>query len=114
MRRWIAKGLTGLAFLAALNTAPVGAEQPGGSRQFTVTMANMVFGRIPANAKVGDTIIWVNDDTVEHTATARDGSFDVRLQPGKRARTVLSKAGNLAVYCIYHPMMRATVRVAAS
>jgi plastocyanin len=77
-------------------------------------MANMVFGRIPANAKVGDTIIWVNDDTVEHTATARDGSFDVRLQPGKRARTVLSKAGNLAVYCIYHPMMRATVRVAAS
>jgi hypothetical protein len=27
---------------------------------------------------------------------------------------VLSKTGNLAIYCIYHPMMRTTLRVAAS
>ena len=114
MRSRIAKGLTGLLFLAAMSASAGGAPPAGEGREITVTMDNMVFGRMPADAKVGDTIIWVNNDTVQHTATARDGSFDVRLQPGKRARTVLSKAGNLAIYCIYHPMMRTTLRVAAS
>lgn len=83
-------------------------------QQFTVIMDNMVFGRLPTGAKVGDTIIWVNQDTVEHSATARDGSFDLRLQPGRRGRTVLRKSGNFAIYCVMHPMMRATLRVGAS
>jgi plastocyanin len=100
--------------LATVATAmPAGAQQSG-PREIIVTMDNMVFGRMPTDAKVGDTIIWVNNDTVQHTATARDGSFDVRLQPGKRGRTTLTKAGNLAIYCIYHPMMRTTLRVAAA
>jgi plastocyanin len=114
MARITASRLITLAFLAAASTVPAGAQQAGGPREFTVTMDNMVFGRMPAGAKVGDTIVWVNNDTVQHTATARDGSFDVRLQPGKTGRTVLSKTGNLAIYCIYHPMMRTTLRVAAS
>jgi plastocyanin len=114
MGRTIAKRLMGLLFLAAAAVAPAGAQQSGGPREFTVQMDNMSFGRLPQGAKVGDTIIWVNNDTVQHTVTARDGSFDVRLQPGKRGRSVLSKGGNIAIYCIFHPMMRATLRVAAS
>ena len=110
----IEKRLMALAFLAAATAMPADAQQSGGPREFTVLMDNMVFGSVPSGARVGDTIVWVNNDTVQHTATARDGSFDVRLQPGKRARTVLGKAGNLAIYCIYHPMMRTTLRVAAS
>jgi plastocyanin len=102
-----------MALAVVVSAMPAGAQEAG-PREFIVTMDNMVFGRMPTGAKVGDTIIWVNNDTVQHTATARDGSFDVRLQPGKRGRTVLSKAGNLAIYCIYHPMMRTTLRVAAS
>jgi plastocyanin len=81
-------------------------------REFTVTMSNMTYGKLPADAKVGDTIIWVNADTVEHSATAKDGSFDLRLLPGKRGRTVLSKAGTVPIYCVMHPMMRGTLKVA--
>ena len=94
------------------STAPSGAQS--NPREIVVVMDNMNFGRLPTGAKVGDVIIWDNRDTVQHTATARDGSFDVRLQPGKKGRTVLRKAGNLAIWCIYHPMMRGTLRVAAS
>jgi plastocyanin len=94
------------------SSAPSGAQSA--PREFVVVMDNMNFGRLPAGAKVGDVIVWDNRDTVQHTATARDGSFDVRLQPGKKGRTVLRKAGNIAIYCIYHPIMRATLRVAAS
>jgi len=89
---------------------PSGAQSP--PREIVVVMDNMNFGRLPNDAKVGDVIIWDNRDTVQHTATARDGSFDVRLQPGKKGRTVLAKAGDLAIYCIYHPMMRGTLKVA--
>ena len=94
--------------------ASADAQAPAKGRAFTVIMDNMVFGKMPGDAKVGDVIVWDNRDTVQHTATARDGSFDVRLQPGKKARTVLKKAGNLAVWCIYHPMMRTTLKVAAA
>ena len=99
------------SFACLASAAPSGAQTT--PREFVVVMDNMNFGRLPAGAKVGDVIIWDNRDTVQHTATARDGSFDVRLQPGKKGRTVLRKAGNLAIYCIYHPMMRGTLRVAA-
>jgi plastocyanin len=109
----IAKRLMALAFVLAA-AVPASAQEGSGPREFTVVMDNMVFGSVPTGARVGDTIVWVNNDTVQHTATARDGSFDVRLQPGKRAKTVLAKAGSLAIYCIYHPMMRTTLRVASA
>lgn len=104
----------GLAASAACLTTATISDAQTAPREIVVTMDNMNFGRLPSDAKVGDVIIWDNRDTVQHTATARDGSFDVRLQPSKKGRTVLTKAGNLAIYCIYHPMMRGTLRVAAS
>jgi plastocyanin len=91
MRPWIrfflvlAAGLTSFA-----STGP--SEAQSGPREIIVVMDNMNFGRLPTDAKVGDVIVWDNRDTVQHTATARDGSFDVRLQPGKKGRTILRKA----------------------
>ena len=85
---------------------------PAHAAEYQVTMDNMNFGAMPKNAKVGDTIVWINHDTVQHSATAKDGSFDVRLLPGKQARTALTKAGQIAVTCIYHSTMRATLKVA--
>ena len=100
------------ASLACLALAIPSGAQPA-PREIVVIMDNMDFGRLPSDAKVGDVIIWDNRDTVQHTATDRAGSFDVRLQPGQKGRTVLRKAGNIALYCIYHPMMRGTLKVAA-
>src|SRR6476620_3998685 len=102
--KWVAAAVVlGLASVAGATDAE--------ARQFTVTMANMNFGRVPTDARVGDTIIWANDDSVEHTATARDGSFDLHILPGKRGRTVLTKKGKLTVICLMHPMMRTTLKV---
>ena len=98
--------------LGAFGSSPA-ADAQASPREFVVVMDNMNFGRLPSGAKVGDVMIWDNRDTVQHTATARDGSVVVRLQPGKKGRTVLRKAGNLAIYCIYLPRMRATLRVAS-
>nr|WP_166180455.1 cupredoxin domain-containing protein [Altererythrobacter segetis] len=89
-------------------------EGTSGGKTYTVEMGNMVYAKVPTTAKVGDTIVWINTDTVQHSATAKDGSFDVRLQPGQKGRTVLKKAGKLAFYCIYHSLMRGTLPVATS
>lgn len=106
------------AALAGVPTVGIAVEAPGvqasAPRQYTVTMANMSFGRLPAGVKVGDTIVWVNRDTVPHSATARDRSFDIRLGQGQTIRMPVKKAGTFAIYCIYHPAMRATLTVAAS
>jgi len=98
--------------LATTAMAPAAARSPA-LQKYTVVMANMSFGKLPRGVKVGDTIIWVNRDTVPHTATARDKSFDVRVQQGQSVSMVVKKAGNIAFYCIYHPAMRGTFTVAA-
>ena len=38
-------------------------------------------------AKVGDTIEWINKDIFVHTATARNGDWDVTMPPKKRRRS---------------------------
>jgi plastocyanin len=76
-----------------------------GAASYAITIANMAFGPAPANLKVGDTIEWVNADIFEHSATAKDGSFNVTLPPKGRGRTVLKRAGPVAFYCRYHPGM---------
>lgn len=80
---------------------------------YTVTMANMSYGKVPASLVVGDTIIWVNRDTVQHTVTARDKSFDLRVAPNQSVAQTVQKAGTFPFYCIYHATMRGTLKVTA-
>ena len=98
--------------MAALSVA-VAATSQAAPKQYTVVMSNMNYGALPGGAKVGDTILWVNRDTVPHTVTARDHSFDLRVAPGQSGKLTLQKAGSFPFYCIFHSMMRGTLKVAA-
>jgi len=64
-----------------------------------------------ASAKVGDTIEWVNKDVLAHTATARNGDFDVTIPPKQTVTLVLKKGGAVDYYCRFHPNMKATLNV---
>jgi plastocyanin len=103
-RAAVALGALSVTIAAASQTAP---------KQYTVVMANMNYGALPGGAKVGDTIVWINRDSVPHTVTARDHSFDLRVAPGQSGRMTLQKAGTIPFYCIFHSMMRGTLKVAA-
>ena len=83
------------------------------AQDYSVVMSNMDYGKIPSNLKVGDTIVWVNHDTVLHSITARDHSFDIRLNPGQSAKQVLTKAGRIPFICQFHGTMSGTLTVAA-
>ena len=76
-----------------------------------ITMENLVIAPAQATAKVGDTIEWINKDVLAHTATARNGEWDVMLPPKKNGTLVLKKLGTIEYYCRFHPNMKATLTV---
>jgi len=77
-----------------------------------ITMENLVISPAEASAKVGDTIEWINKDVFVHTATARNGDWDVNLPAKKMGTLVLKKAGVIDYYCRLHPNMKAKLTVA--
>jgi plastocyanin len=85
---------------------------PAQAATIQIVMQDLVFAPTEVSAKVGDTIEWVNKDVFAHTATARDGDFDVNLPPKKTVTSMLSKAGTIEYYCRYHPNMKAVLKIA--
>ena len=97
-----------VALAVLLLATPPAAAAP---RTHVVVIDAMKFGALPQGIRAGDRISWVNKDMFRHTATAKDGSFNVDLQPGQRKSVTVRKAGAIAVICRYHPGMRALLRV---
>ena len=98
-------------FVTAIIAASASGSAAAAGHEYTVTLANMAFGQIPSGLKVGDSLVFVNKDSVPHTVTARDHSFDLRIGPGQRGRVSLTKAGSYQIYCILHAPMRGSFTV---
>jgi plastocyanin len=66
----------------------------------------------PVVVQVGGKVIWQNEDTAPHTATADDGSFDTGiLERGKIKSETFKEAGTFPYFCEIHPTMHGTVEV---
>jgi plastocyanin len=76
-----------------------------------VTIQNLVNMPAEVSAKVGDTIEWINKDVLAHTATAKNGDWDVMIGPNKTGQVVLKKTGEVEYYCKFHPNMKGKVTV---
>jgi plastocyanin len=101
--RWV------FPIVAALTLAmPVSA----GAATVQITMENLVISPAQASAKVGDNIEWINKDIFAHTATVRNGDWDVTMPPKKTVTSALKKAGTVEYYCRFHPNMKATLVIA--
>jgi len=94
---WIALALTVIA-------APVKAET------IQVTIDKLVFSPATVEAKVGDTIEWVNKDMFAHTATVK-GGWEVMIPPKKSASLTLKAAGAVDYFCRFHPNMKGHIAV---
>jgi plastocyanin len=79
---------------------------PAQAATIQITISKLVFDQGTVEAKVGDTIEWINKDVIAHTATARDGDWNVMIGPNKTARLVLKKPGSVDYYCRFHPNMK--------
>lgn len=95
--------------VAALISAMIAV--PAHAATIQIVMENLVFAPAEMTAKVGDTVEWINKDILAHTATARNGDFDVTLPPKKTVTSVLKKAGTIEYYCHFHPNMKAVLKI---
>ena len=85
---------------------------PARAETIQVTIDKLVFAPTDVNAKVGDTIEWINKDALVHTATARNGDWDVNIPASQRGQIQLKNVGAVDYYCKLHPNMKGRVVVA--
>jgi plastocyanin len=76
----------------------------------TVIISGFQFTPESLQVNAGDTIIWINQDIVPHTATAVDNSWDTgTIVSQGQTEIVVSAAQSLSYYCFYHPGMKGTL-----
>ena len=62
--------------------------------------------------KAGTVIKWTNNDAIDHSATAKDGSFDTEFfNKGESREITAGKPGTYEIFCKRHPSMKATLVV---
>jgi plastocyanin len=101
-------------------TAPAEASAPaeGGcatsseAGAVTVTIADFAYEPAEAEASVGETVSWTNEDAAGHTATLDDGGCDTgTIGGGSSGALVFNAAGTFAYHCTIHPTMTGTITV---
>ena len=93
-------GALALAFVAS----------PALAASITVTIDRLVFSPASIQAKVGDTIEWVNKDAFAHTATVK-GGWEVMIPPKSTGSMTLKEAGAVDYFCRFHPNMKGRLDV---
>lgn len=103
----------GIAVLGVLlyGSAP-GAAAPR-PKTHTITIVDaMNYEPATLAVRPGDTVIWVNKDVVQHTATSVDGGFDSpAIAPEQSWKYTARKKGTFPFSCRFHPMMKGTLTV---
>jgi plastocyanin len=84
---------------------------PAAAETIQVTIDKLVFSPATVEAKVGDTIEWVNKDVFAHTATVK-GGWEVMIPPKKSASLTLKAAGAVDYFCRFHPNMKGHIAMA--
>lgn len=77
-----------------------------------VTIQNFAFSPASLTVKVGDKVTWTNQDSVGHSATADDNSFDTGvIAQGQSGSNTFTKSGTYTYHCSVHPNMKGTIIV---
>lgn len=77
----------------------------------TVTIKNFAYGPSTLHISPGTRVVWVNSDSVTHTATSA-GSFTTgKIKPGHAAAVRFGSRGTYRYHCTIHPTMRGKIVV---
>ena len=106
------------AVIAVALTAGLGIGLAAGAiaqTQHTVHMLGSASPPSAIQARIGDVIRFVNDDTENHDVFVPTFGFGIDFgvqRPGQAAELRLAKAGRFRVECVFHPAMVVNVDVA--
>ena len=89
-----------------LPLAPTSEEPSATPLQIEVIIQGSTFIPDTQNIPAEALVLWYNDDSVDHTVTARDNSFDSgRLSPNETFEYTFEQSGEVEYYCKIHPSM---------
>ncbi len=78
-----------------------------------VTLKDFAF--VPASLTIipGDTVVWMNEDSVSHTVTSNSGKelTSSLFGKGETYEHTFTTAGTFSYHCIHHRTMRGTIVV---
>lgn len=96
-----------------IGSLALGAAEPekNGNADVRIKIADLAYVPEEVTVRRGGAVEIVNNDFVDHTATANAGDWDVQIAAGSSARVSLDTEGTFTYYCRYHPGMKGTVRV---
>lgn len=78
----------------------------------SVLIENFAYGPKTITIKRGDRVTFTNRDSMGHTATADDGSFDTgMIEQGQSKTITFAHPGSYSYHCTPHPNMKATIIV---
>ena len=86
------------------------ASSSGGGKTVTIDMKNIQFNPTSATVKVGQTVKWVNQDSVPHNVQGGPLHSSTFGQGGSYTFTP-KKAETISYVCTVHPNMKATLTV---
>lgn len=79
---------------------------------YEVDIKNFAFVRTITRVMPGDTVIWTNKDSVEHSIIPIKGSFESELlAPGESYSYTFNDVGRFSYSCGVHPYMKGTIVV---
>jgi len=98
---------------AAADRAARAAQAPTTqARTVRANIRNLAYAPATIEIEPGTTVVWRNNDQLEHTVTAVDRSWDSGLiRPGASWQRTFREPGTYAFFCTPHPFMRGTVIV---
>jgi plastocyanin len=101
------------AVLGALLTTMVLAGCSGGAPSTArVSISKTDFQPTNIVIKAGGTVTWTNNDTIPHTVTAEDMTYDSRpIYPGKTFSQQFVQPGTYGYFCRFVTTLKGTVTV---
>ena len=92
-------------------STPAATEQSGDA--VTVLMKDIKFEPAEVTVPVGGTVKWVNEDSVDHNAVAKEGDVPKSELFGKGGsyEATFEEAGTIEYVCTVHPGMEGTITV---
>ena len=91
-----------------------GQVSPEKSEGQTHTVKIQGFNFIPSSLTIqaGDSVVWINEDSAPHTASADNGEFDTdRLAEGESGSYTFTNTGDYSYICSIHPSMKGLIIV---
>jgi plastocyanin len=115
MQRFIKVAVAATVFAAAAAMAQNTGKNAGhdAGKTVQIKIGDLAFAPADITVHAGDTIEWVNEDFLDHTATATDAAsgWDITIAAGRSAKFVPASDGVLGYFCRYHPNMTGQIRV---